>query len=82
MADYYDCTKDDEISLEPRLGEYLKKKKYFKENGIESDTLEQEYYITNKDMQKIRAYLRGDKCTDNNKYQDYVDPTKSDFPSS
>ena len=82
MTDYYDCTKDDEILLEPRLSEYLKKKKYFRDNGIESTTMEQEYYITNKDMQKIRAYLRGEKCVTNNKYQDFVDPTQSEFPST
>jgi len=43
---FYDYEKDDEIGLEPRLLEYLKKKKYYQENDIEANNLEKEYDIT------------------------------------
>ena len=50
-----------QISLEPRLQEYMNKKKYYKENNIETETnLEQEFQITNEDKKVIRSFLKGD----------------------
>jgi hypothetical protein len=72
--------------LDPRLSEYLKKKKYFRDNGIEIHQLEKEFNITDRDSMRIRAYFRGDKKksphTKNGIYQDLIDPTEADFPSS
>ena len=73
-CDYYDCTKDDDVTLEPRLNEYLKKKKYFQENDIQSEHLEKEYTITDKDMIKIRAHIRNDKKNSKSN-EDLIDPT-------
>lgn len=80
-AEYGTC--DQDLSLEPRLLEYLKKKKYFKDNNIESKTLEKEYSITENDKLKIRSYLRGDSAPINRKiFDEYVDISSGDFPSS
>jgi hypothetical protein len=65
------------------LAEYLKKKKYYQEHGIEIEFLDKEFDITRKDTIKIRAFLRDDKkMYDENRHQDYVDPGLADFPSS
>ena len=81
-GNYYDCSKDDDIAMEPRLLEYIQKKKYYTENDIATESLDRDYLITNKDMIKIRSFLRGDKNVDNNnKYHDFIDTTESEFPS-
>lgn len=49
------------FSLEPRLLEYLNRKKFFKKNDIESKTLEKEYQITSRDKEIINAYLSNNK---------------------
>lgn len=50
------------MSLEPRLAEYIEKKRYYSENDITPPVpLEVRYDITNADKSIIRAYLRGDK---------------------
>ncbi len=50
-----------EISLEPRLQEYMSRKKYYKDNDITpSIPLEKEFQITSLDIQVIKAYLNGD----------------------
>jgi len=49
------------FSLEPRLLEYLNRKKFFKQNSIDSTTLEKEYQITRKDKEVINAYLSKNK---------------------
>lgn len=50
-----------EMSLEPRLQEYIEKKKYYRDNDVEPCVpLEKEYQITSLDLQIIRAYLKGD----------------------
>lgn len=86
-SDYYDCYTNDKITLEPRLMEYIKKKKYFQENRIDNDTLDKEFAITDNDLMKIRSYFRKDsskktKMYDPEKYKDFVDATDSSFPSS
>lgn len=79
-SDYYDCNKKDKISIEPRLLEYINKKKYYKQNSIESDTLERDYNISDYDKLRIKAYLKGDRDK-NLRFQDYVDTSQSYFPS-
>lgn len=79
-SDYYDCNKKDKISIEPRLFEYINKKKYYKENSIESDTLDKEFGITDYDKLRIKSYLKGEN-NKNLRFQDYVDTSQSYFPS-
>ena len=51
---------DGSIMLEPRLQEYIKKKKFNKDNGIvDCVSLEKEYQITNSDLDIIRAFMKG-----------------------
>jgi len=53
---------DGNIMLEPRLQEYLKKKKFYKKNNIKPDiSIEQEFQITNIDRRILRAFLKGEK---------------------
>lgn len=82
-SNYYDCNKNDEMGLEPRLLEYIKKRKFFKENNINNDYLDKEFAITKTDISKIKAYMKGDKknYTDNH-HSDYVDMSSASFPSS
>lgn len=82
-SDYYDCTKNDEMMMEPRLLEYIKKKKYYKENGIQSEVLDQQYAITKSDIARIRDYIKGEnnKVSDES-HRDFIDPSKASFPSS
>ena len=50
------------IMFEPRLAEYLKKKAFYRDNGIEPCiSIEKEYSITNDDLQKIKMFFSGDK---------------------
>lgn len=55
------------LSLDPRLQEYIKKKKYYSENNIEVDVpLEKEYGITQSDTIIIKNFMRGNtKIYDN-----------------
>lgn len=80
IGDYYDCTKDDDIQMEPRLTEYIKTKKYYHKNRISTDNLEKKFDITKNDMIKIRSYLRGDKKYINEN-KDLIDVGKASFPS-
>lgn len=53
---------DGTIMLEPRLQEYIKKKKYYKENNIiDCISLEKEFQITDRDKKIIKAFIQGDK---------------------
>jgi hypothetical protein len=46
--------------LEPRLQEYIKKRKYYKSNNIEpSVSLEKEFSITNTDKKILKSFLTG-----------------------
>jgi hypothetical protein len=78
---FYDFSKDDNMTLEPRLVEYLRKKKYFQENNIENQNLEKDFHITDKDTIKLRAHFRGDKRGEI-KTNDYINTSDSNFPSS
>ena len=77
---------DGNIMLEPRLQEYIKKKKFYKQNGIYTDvSIEKEFNITNKDKKILKDFLNGKK----NMYlkgNKYVEPSsnkseKKIFPS-
>jgi len=46
------------ISLEPRLVEYLKRKKFHEENDINTTFLEKQYQITKTDFDKINKYQK------------------------
>ena len=39
-TDYYDCNKNDELMLDPRLAEYVKKRQYYKEHDLETKFLQ------------------------------------------
>lgn len=57
---YMECSGG--IMLEPRLQEYLKKKRYYVENNIHQTVpIEKEFQINETDLQLIRAYMSGDK---------------------
>jgi hypothetical protein len=81
-SNMFDCSKDDDITIEPRLLEYIRKKKYYSDNNINTESLDRDYSITQNDMLKIRGFLRGDKNVYNMvKQQDFIDTTQSMFPS-
>lgn len=62
---------DGDIMLEPRLQEYLKKKKFNKENNIHCVvTPEQEFQITKYDKRVLRAFLSGKRDIYTNKNYD------------
>lgn len=51
---------DGGIMLEPRLQEYLKKKKYYKDNNIEPCiSIEKEYLITGRDKKFLKEFIKG-----------------------
>jgi hypothetical protein len=77
---------DGGIMLEPRLQEYFKKRKFNKDNNVESCiTPEQEFQITPDDIKKLKAFLRGrtDIYTKESKKlkEDSYDDTNKFFPS-
>jgi hypothetical protein len=79
---------DGGIMLEPRLQEYLKKKKYYKENNITPCvSLESEFMITNVDVKVLRAFLSGARnmyAPKNVAFSEFNDETtthKAQFPS-
>ncbi|CAH6421742.1 Hypothetical protein KVN_LOCUS428 [uncultured virus] len=71
------------IMLEPRLQEYLNKKKYYKQNNIEpSIKLEDEYRITSNDKKILRSFLAGKTDIYKNfSTDDKSKPKKQYFPS-
>lgn len=78
---YANYDDDDKLMLEPRLYEYLQKKKYYQQNDIETNDLKNEYAISKDDMVKIRAFLRGEDAQ-NNYHQEFIDISGAQFPSS
>jgi hypothetical protein len=78
MSDYYSASQNDSIELEPRLSEYLKKKKYYHKNGIVSDNLEKSYQISEQDKFQIKSYLNRDKKGYNLRHQDFIINYKSE----
>ena len=72
------------FQLEPRLQEYLNRKRFFKKNSIDSKTLEREYQITKRDRDIIVAYLSKNKAKQADLSQDlyceYVNKPKEEKP--
>lgn len=68
MAEFTNPTK-----LESRLVEYMKKKKFYKKNGIQDELLEKEYNISKNDLQKIKMY--------GSQYSDLVNTQTKKFES-
>jgi len=59
---YEDAFNIDSIQLEPRLQEYLRRKKFNEENNVEPPIPEeQEFCVTNHDMKIIKRYKQGKK---------------------
>lgn len=53
---------DGGLSLEPRLQEYIKKKKRYKDDNIKPCiSLEREFMITKDDLSKIKAFMKGNR---------------------
>lgn len=72
------------INLEPRLAEYIKRKRYYKQNDVyPAIPLEKTYGISESDKQIIRKFLKGktQKKTDRI-YTDFIDPRNSKFESA
>lgn len=71
--------------LEPRITEYLKRKKFYEENNINCDGIEKQYQITKKDLEKINHIQNnGRKYTEKSvknydEDHDLIDFTKSKF---
>lgn len=54
--------KSNNLTLEPRLQEYIKKKKYYIDNRIDPDVpLERQYNITSSDITIIKKFMNGNK---------------------
>lgn len=81
-SNYYDCNENDELGLEPRLMEYIKKKQFFKKNNIEIEFLDKEFSISKTDIAKIKAYMKSDKKNYTDFHSDIVDMSNATFPSS
>jgi hypothetical protein len=68
MEDFKDIELKNNLTLEPRLQEYLKKKSFYKKNNIDpSFDLEREFNITKDDRMRMKGFLRGSKdlyCND------------------
>lgn len=82
MGDYFECKNG--IYLEPRLQEYIKKKIYYKKNGINTGVpLEQEYDISQEDLRRLKAFKSGDKdiysYKKQNQFLDKFQKPKFDF---
>jgi hypothetical protein len=64
------------IDLEPRLVEYLKRKKFYEENDINTVSLEKQYMITKNDLQNISDFKNNRKQQQqlHDNYDDDEDP--------
>lgn len=81
---------ENNIMLEPRLQEYIKKKKTYKKSGfVPCISLEKQYQITEMDIKVMKAFLKGNKqiygkyfITDNiERAKDFDEENKNFFPS-
>src|SRR5438876_302756 len=78
---------NDDIMLEPRLQEYLKKKKFYKENNIDyCISPEKEFQITSFDKKILKSFLKGKRDIYDNKNYNKMEKNnnkkKNLFPSS
>ena len=75
------------IQLEPRLQEYIRRKKFNRENNIDPDIQEEkEFGITKHDLKTIKTYKRGKKGRAYSskrlaKNPDFIEPAKGSFES-
>jgi len=70
------------VTLEPRLQEYIKKKKFYKTNNIDPTIpLEKEFMITGQDKEHIKSFLRGRKDIYNHPVKMDNDHKRVYFPS-
>ena len=70
------------IMLEPRLQEYLKKKRYYRDNQIEPCiSAEKEFQISTSDLKILRSFLNGNKKIYNKKVYNKLVSTKEEKPS-
>jgi hypothetical protein len=67
--------------IEPRLVEYIKKKKFYKENNIDDHLIEKEFNISKYDILKIKNYFKGNKAKKYTDYTEMVEPDRSGFAS-
>ena len=70
-------------NIEPRLAEYIRKKKYFEENNITPTVpLEKQYMITSCDLKQIKKHMLSDKkFTRNNTCENISDSSDEDDPN-
>ncbi len=71
MEDFKNIELKNNLTLEPRLQEYLKKKSYYKKNNIDPPfDLEREFNISRDDKLRIKGFLTGakDLYCDEDKY--------------
>lgn len=82
FSKYVSCNFEDttEIGLEPRLVEYLKKRKFNKQHDIDDDLLEKTYSIDKKDINTIKLYFANKKATKSD-HTDFIDTRGQVFPS-
>jgi len=75
---------DGNIMIEPRIQEYIKKKKFYKQNNLHTSVnIENEFQITKKDKAIIKKILNGKTNIYNNKKNDNEIKRKNRyFPSS
>jgi hypothetical protein len=82
--DFSNAMCNDGIMLEPRLMEYMNRKKMYKDNDIESSvSLEKIYSITRDDKKRISGYMKGKRnlYTSHTLNTDshFIDPSKNKF---
>jgi hypothetical protein len=71
--------------LEPRLVEYIKRKKFYEENNINSEGMERQYQITKRDLEKINMHNNNGRAYTEKSVKNYdedhdiVDFSKSKF---
>ena len=77
---------DGELTLEPRLQEYMKKKKYYRDNNIKPCVaLEKEFQITKDDVRRMKRFLNDKKdfyLPNKSKLSCELRHKKPSFPSS
>lgn len=84
MANINEVLLDGSMFLEPRLQQYIEKKKYYKKHNIETESsLEKEYNISNNDIRLIKDYMNGKKNyykhDKKDQYLDLIDTTGQKF---
>lgn len=84
MANINEVLQDGQMLFEPRLQQYIEKKKYYKKYNIETESsLEREFNISKNDIRLIKDYTNGKKNCYNyekkDQYLDLIDTTNQKF---